>query len=329
MPRTLLSGLLAGAAGFVLVAAFAGLVDFLGPIVALLVGGAAGYAAAARGAAPRRRDGGSAGAIAGLLTAAGQLVGAGVFLVILYTQQRPFLFPLYPAAEAYPLLTILGGSLLLGGMDTALAAAAGALAVRFARPAHALHQARERLLAQPRVDHPLWRKDPQRIPLQRFSSGAREPFSWYFDGESKVPVSSVSDIVAWLRECEYVRDNDLFMRNDFWQHPVTFEQIRKGDCEDHALWAWRKLVELGLEAELVVGRTLESDGRHAWVMYVAEGELFGFEATRKKSNPILTPVEATRLFRPEYGVDSRFQTYRYTGAAADAKGGDVDGSARS
>src|SRR5690348_3236184 len=47
-------------------------------------------------------------------------------------------------------------------------------------------------------------------------------------------------------DCEYVRDP--VHERDFWQHPKTFEQLRKGDCEDHALWAWRKLTELGISA---------------------------------------------------------------------------------
>src|SRR5205085_1473130 len=69
------------------------------------------------------------------------------------------------------------------------------------------------------------------------------PFAWYFEGQSAVTVGSVDDVCEWLLECEYVHDPELFHEPDFWQHPRTFERLRKGDCEDHALWAWRKLVE--------------------------------------------------------------------------------------
>jgi hypothetical protein len=45
----------------------------------------------------------------------------------------------------------------------------------------------------------------------------------------------------------------LFGEADFWQHPSTFERLRTGDCEDFAVWAWRKLIELGYDVDLVAG----------------------------------------------------------------------------
>ena len=44
--------------------------------------------------------------------------------------------------------------------------------------------------------------------------------------------------MAWLLGCVYARDRDLFRNPDYWQHPCNFEGLRKGDCEDFALWAW-------------------------------------------------------------------------------------------
>ena len=76
-----------------------------------------------------------------------------------------------------------------------------------------------------------------------------------------VPVQSIDDIVAWLQSCEYVTDLDLFHERDFWQHPGTFERLRRGDCEDFALWAWRKLAEVGIDAEFCVGRVICDDAR--------------------------------------------------------------------
>jgi len=66
-------------------------------------------------------------------------------------------------------------------------------------------------------------------------------------GQSTVCVNDIAAICEWLADCEYVRDP--VHERDFWQHPKTFEQLRKGDCEDHALWAWRKLTELGIPAD--------------------------------------------------------------------------------
>ena len=81
-------------------------------------------------------------------------------------------------------------------------------------------------------------------------------------------VKSLQEICEWLVGCDYADDEAFFNEPDFWQHPVMFEQTRKGDCEDHALWAWRKLVELGFEAELVRGHYF--DGRNAELFEIIE-----------------------------------------------------------
>ena len=93
-----------------------------------------------------------------------------------------------------------------------------------------------------------WEAIEHDLPLAYFGSGAVNEFDWYLQGESDVVVETLADVQAWLAECAYARDQDLFQVPDFWQHPRTFEQLRKGDCEDHALWAWRKFHELGIDA---------------------------------------------------------------------------------
>jgi predicted transglutaminase-like cysteine proteinase len=40
-----------------------------------------------------------------------------------------------------------------------------------------------------------------------------------------------------------------FNRSHEREHPGAFERRRRGDCEDFALWAWRKLAEVGVDAE--------------------------------------------------------------------------------
>ena len=63
-------------------------------------------------------------------------------------------------------------------------------------------------------------------------------------------------------------------------HPRTFTGPQ-GDCK-HALWAWRKLIELGHPAEFFVGQWLEGGGAHhdchAWVVFEQDGERFLLEA---------------------------------------------------
>jgi len=118
---------------------------------------------------------------------------------------------------------------------------------------------------------------------ERVRPGSRQPFAAYSRARCSVRVRSIDDIVAWLQTCEYVSDFTLFHKQDFWQHPAAFEKLRRGDCEDFALWAWRKLAELGIDAEFCVGRVIcgdqpEIDRQHAWVVYRVNGTEVSFRA---------------------------------------------------
>jgi hypothetical protein len=123
-----------------------------------------------------------------------------------------------------------------------------------------------------------------------------------------VPIHSLAELCSWLQSCQYVSDRALVAAEDHWQHPVDFEQTRRGDCEDHALWAWRKSQELGLPATLVLG---EIDSlRHVWVTLLNEDQLWVLETTRKHGS-MLEPAEHAEAFRPCYGVDTELRTYAY------------------
>jgi len=167
-----------------------------------------------------------------------------------------------------------------------------------------------------------WGRFDYRVPLQAFGSGNKHDFTWYFQGESIVPVATLDEIQDWLAACEYVHDAVLFNEPDFWQHPRTFEVLRRGDCEDHALWAWRKLVELGHDADLVSGTVLhggddDSSKRaaHVWVLFRQNGEPFVFEAVAKVKDHMVRPLATVRdHYRPEFGVDRNKQPYAFNGA---------------
>jgi len=157
-----------------------------------------------------------------------------------------------------------------------------------------------------------------------FGPGSHHPFAEYFDGASGVPVRSIDDIVAWLQTCEYVSDQELFHERDVWQHPAAFEKLRRGDCEDFALWAWRKLAEIGIDAELVVGRVIgdgrpELDRQHAWVVYrVGETDYLFEPAARTPSRMIRPLAEAMDEYLPHFAVDHRFATSAFIGCASDS-----------
>jgi hypothetical protein len=163
-----------------------------------------------------------------------------------------------------------------------------------------------------------WEQWSQRIPPWAYSrGGSLHEFSWYFQAESAVRVTSIEDICAWLLACEFVSDQELFGQKDFWQHPCEFEKLRKGDCDDHALWAWRKLSELGYITELVVGRRLEASGEwdgHAWVQCSPTGEQMVLEAAEKDPARMLRPLtEVKRVLRPHFAVRSDLHQTAFEG----------------
>lgn len=161
---------------------------------------------------------------------------------------------------------------------------------------------------------PAHHREPQIVPFHRFGTGSQNEFRWYFERASSVQPGTVAEICNWLRECRYVSDHEQFNTRDHWLHPVEFETSRQGDCEDHALWAWRKLVELGIPAEFVVGQAKWADDHpteaHAWVTFTQNGRTHLLEATGKSS--LIYPLETTASrYHPLYSIDQNFQTYQH------------------
>ena len=89
-----------------------------------------------------------------------------------------------------------------------------------------------------------------------FGPGSRAATSpKYFSGESSMRVQSIGEIVSWLQTCEYAADLDLFQKKDHWQHPGTFEERRRGDAKDFALWALAE-ADRGSASGQYVGRVV-------------------------------------------------------------------------
>ena len=173
-------------------------------------------------------------------------------------------------------------------------------------------------------DESAWDRVPMPVPERVFGPGSRQPFTDYFDGESCVRARSIDEIVAWLQTCEYVSDLELFHERDVWQHPGIFEQQKRGDCEDFALWAWRKLAELSIDAEFYVGRVICEDRpgidrQHAWVVYSLDGTEFLFEPAARTPSKMIRPlVDAMDQYVPHFAVDHRFDTHAFVGCAFDS-----------
>lgn len=164
-----------------------------------------------------------------------------------------------------------------------------------------------------------------RVPESVFGPGSRQPFASYLTGASEVRVSCIDDIVAWLQTCEYVTDMELFRERDVWQHPGEFERRLRGDCEDFALWAWRKLAEIGIDADFCVGRVIggegaETDGQHAWVVYRDDGMEYLFEPAAGTRSEMIRPlVDAMGEYVPHFAVNHRFDTNAFVGCATDSR----------
>lgn len=156
-----------------------------------------------------------------------------------------------------------------------------------------------------------WERMPHAVPASAFGLASERDFGIYLQGPSIVPTRNLDDVCAWLRCCDAVDDHALFYQSDFWQHPVTFEQIRKGDCEDHALWAWRQLHRLGIPALFMAG--LWDKTAHAWVL-IDQSPVPRLLETTAKTGPMLHPLPAVRgRYCPALAVDTLGHTYVYQG----------------
>lgn len=164
-----------------------------------------------------------------------------------------------------------------------------------------------------------WKRLSVRAPLYAFGGGARRGFDWVFEGESAVEIRSFDELLDWLDGCSYSTDRHLFQEHDFWQHPRTFEHLRQGDCEDFALWAWRKMIELGFDADLVVGRRVPpeaTNSRHAWIIFRRDADELVFEPACRDRNHAIRPLEAVRhAYIPEFGVSPDRQRFAFAGYA--------------
>jgi hypothetical protein len=179
----------------------------------------------------------------------------------------------------------------------------------------ALHQLRLRLFP---VRDP-WQRLPYEAPLAMFGDGARHGFDWVFEGDSRVAVATLDDLLDWLATCQYETDASLFRESDYWQHPHTFEKLRRGDCEDFALWAWRKLVELGIDADLVIGRRVppgSENSRHAWILFRDGGDEFVLEPIVRERSAAVRSVSSVRgEYIPEFGVARDRRRFFFAGYA--------------
>lgn len=147
---------------------------------------------------------------------------------------------------------------------------------------------------------------PYAPPLPAFGPGAQFEFGHYLEGASRVAAGSPIEVARWLLECRYAGDRELLDEPDLWQHPCTFELVRSGDCEDYALWAWRKLIDARYDADFVVGAHRRPDGfvgRHAWVVFREGRREFVLDGVQRSEAMILRlRDQASDEYVPQVGA---------------------------
>lgn len=122
--------------------------------------------------------------------------------------------------------------------------------------------------------------------------------------------SDLEEMRRSLADCTYVSDEKQFGTKDYWQPPEQFEESRKGDCEDFALWCWRQLMHMGYPARFVVGTAGRYGDGHAWVTFQKDGKAFLLEALNSPAG-LKTPRLSRLRYHPKFSMSWDGETISY------------------
>jgi len=136
------------------------------------------------------------------------------------------------------------------------------------------------------------------------------PMGRYVSRPLTVRCRTIKDVRHFLIGCKYVSDRELFDKEDYWQPPEEFESMKKGDCEDFALWTWRQLLDMGYEARFICGSAGRYGDGHAWVEYFQDGRCFLLEPLYCKVGCTI-PRLSTLRYEPRTSVTWDGETLRY------------------
>jgi len=134
--------------------------------------------------------------------------------------------------------------------------------------------------------------------------------------------SGTFDLRAWkiwkyvAEKIDYVNDQKMTGKSDWWLYPAETLALGKGDCEDSSFLLATLMAGSGISEDcirVVLGRVLSKNGSygHAWVVYQAEsGEWCLMETTSKSVTPRLIPADpltedgATNRYEPKFCLNS-------------------------
>jgi hypothetical protein len=150
-----------------------------------------------------------------------------------------------------------------------------------------------------------------RYPMQ-FFSGLR----WRGSERSKEPPGSRDRLLEIWRDVAssmtYEHDPAQHLgRSDVWHTSAESLDLKKGDCEDHAILLADWLIAEGYQARVacgtMTGRGVEGgEGGHAWVVVRLDGVEYHLEATAKEEKPI-APVSDVESVWPGRAYRAVFQ----------------------
>jgi len=145
------------------------------------------------------------------------------------------------------------------------------------------------------------------------------PMGLFLSQPVKVVCRDIDGIRAFLSTCRYVSDQEQFGMRDHWMAPEDFEQTRRGDCDDFALWTWRQLLGLGYNARFVVGSAGRYGTGHAWVTFAVGDKTFLVEALLARAGATFPRLSVLR-YRPVVSVEisgTRIRFFEHTRQALD------------
>jgi hypothetical protein len=122
--------------------------------------------------------------------------------------------------------------------------------------------------------------------------------------------SDFVEMRKFLTKCTYVSDQEQFGQEDYWQPPEHFEETRKGDCEDFALWSWRQLMQMNYPCRFVVGIAGRFGAGHAWVTFQKDGRTYLLEPLNWVMG-LKMPRISTLRYQPKYSMEWNGRTVSY------------------
>jgi transglutaminase-like putative cysteine protease len=132
----------------------------------------------------------------------------------------------------------------------------------------------------------------------------------YVSQPLSIQCDTIEDVRNFLRSCKYVSDQELFGKREYWQPPEDFENRRKGDCDDFALWTWRQLLNMGYDARFIGGSAGRYGDGHAWVEYFKDGKCFLLEPLWCRVGYTI-PRLSTLRYEPQISVSWDGKMLRY------------------